>query len=129
MISIDCTDTYLGSFNTTTKAALAYDRAVIRNKLSSSWLNFVHSEYSHEDDEEEDDDEEDEEEEEDEEDEEDGEDEEEEEDGEEGEEGEDGEELDEEEEEEENDQSQDLLNGVADEIHVVDAYDEEGVWL
>jgi len=49
-IRIDGTQTNLGSFDTTTKAALAYDRAVIQNKFPSSWLNFVHNEYSHEDD-------------------------------------------------------------------------------
>ena len=41
-IRIDGSIKYLGSFDTTTKAALAYDRAVIKNKLPSSWLNFVH---------------------------------------------------------------------------------------
>ena len=40
-IQIGSTKKYLGSFATTTKAALAYDRAVIKHKLPSSWLNFV----------------------------------------------------------------------------------------
>ena len=52
-ITIDGTLTHLGTFDTTTKAALAFDRAVIENKFPSSCLNFVHNEYLHEDDEEE----------------------------------------------------------------------------
>ena len=42
-INIDGTQKYLGTFATTTKAALAYDRAVIQNKFPSSYLNFVHN--------------------------------------------------------------------------------------
>ena len=51
-ISIDGTIKHLGSFKTTTRAALAFDRAVIQSKLPSSYLNFVHNKYTHEDDEE-----------------------------------------------------------------------------
>ena len=45
----DSKNTYLGSYDTATKAALAYDRAVIENNLPPSSLNFIHSEYSHTD--------------------------------------------------------------------------------
>ena len=41
-INIDGTYTSLGTFDTTTKAALVFDRAVIKNNCSSAWLNFVH---------------------------------------------------------------------------------------
>ena len=41
-IRIDGKQKRLGSFSTITKAALAFDCAVLKNKLPSSWLNFVH---------------------------------------------------------------------------------------
>jgi hypothetical protein len=52
-IKIDATLTYIGTYTTSKDAAIAYDRAVIKNRFPSSCLNFVHTEYSHENDEEE----------------------------------------------------------------------------
>ena len=51
-LSVDGTQRHLGTFDTKTKAALAFDRAVIQNRFPSSYFNFVHNEYAHEDDDE-----------------------------------------------------------------------------